>query len=878
MQQGAGANVSSPMRGDDQSLVVYTQQGGRRSSRHKCSRSASLPDESYSFSPHASKARVRSPVARLLPGTGREAHCRGHLPPQSHNLLVSAPAGQPFHNRRHQDPRESPRAQVRRERSRSLDAPPCVHRRAGPSTSCSESEGEAPAMPGQRKVPRALQIQRGVSVYQDPRAGHDDSTPDCETQKEEEEKVKKMRRADSLPVPEVRRLETAEDPLITHRVERFLLPHELDRRGVQEELETELVGLLERGDKDSALDLMRVHVVDKKLLLTCRSLSAAIAFGNFGLIKSMILFPMVDLSTRTYAPVAQAVEKGDVSVVRLLLVGPVSDVNKGNPLARAVELGNLAMVRILAGSERINPNRGGALYKAVERKDLQMVDAILRSPRVNVNKLSSGFGTTALCRAIDLEAVEIIHRLLTHPRTDINKGFLLTPLQHAVDTRKPDIVRCLLTAGKSPSFLDVNKRLGATLSPLARAVEGGVCLSIVKLLLQDSRSVVDTDLLVRVEEEDLVEVAQAIVDSGRALDLGAVWERRVFELTIAVPCTLVAQLLSLAAACTLLAEGAMVAGALALGLYALSNAASTATLLLRAPQPHRGAVWFRLMPVLYDGALLLSCLRAAYTGRSPLRRSQLYSTLRLNLACQSLLQSVPMITLFSVVLASHESSGSVPEASEGVVSAAIAMNCVPVVREAWIRRPPLLPDALHPAAIRDRANDWWRRRRRRKATEVALTRSAHPPSYAHHPQPEPTRLSVSTSGFSSLRLFKDSTLSMSDLGANDSVSRTTSSGRLRCRAPPPLDISVVRANATAIVLPPRVVEAERKASLLLQQQQQQQRQQQQQQRQQPQQQQPLQQVPPPAEPSSQPLQPTHPKADPSIAPPPAPLLVTSGEV
>eukprot|EP01059_Diplonema_ambulator_P016040 TRINITY_DN2730_c0_g1_i1.p1 TRINITY_DN2730_c0_g1~~TRINITY_DN2730_c0_g1_i1.p1 ORF type:complete len:373 (+),score=119.17 TRINITY_DN2730_c0_g1_i1:35-1120(+) len=300
------------------------------------------------------------------------------------------------------------------------------------------------------------------------------------------------------PCPEV-------DVLKANRIKRFTNPHQLDRSKVDPNLEKMFIAHLINRDVDGALELMRQNVTNQKLLLTSCALSAAIQIGNLSLVKAMILYPMVDFSNRQRAPVCEAVQKEDIRLTELLLLSPVTDVNKGCPLARAVELNNLGLVNALLASDRINPNKGGALYRAVGMGNVQIVEALLRHRKMNVNKFCGGVGSTPLCRAIDLQAEEMVRLLVSHPKIDINKGFLLTPLQHAVDAQAPQIVRILLTAN-TPTQLNPNKRMGGTASPLLLALKGKYNKEIVHLLLSHPGTEVGEDVFEVIERRSLYEV------------------------------------------------------------------------------------------------------------------------------------------------------------------------------------------------------------------------------------------------------------------------------------------------------------------------------------------------------------------------------------
>ena len=462
------------------------------------------------------------------------------------------------------------------------------------------------------------------------------------------------------------RNDAKEDILVLNRVSRFKNPHQIDRSKVDPTLEHQFIELLQKGSHDTAVDLLRTHVLTKELLLTTNALSTAIGVGDLGVLKTMILFPMVDFTTIARAPVCEAVLKQDVRMTKLLLLSPVTDVNKGSPVARAVEFGNYELVKVLLQSERINPNKGGALYRAIGNEEHYSIAKLLLShKRVNVNKFCGGVGSTPLCRAVNLRAVPMLILLLSHPKIDINRGFLLTPLQHAVDTGCEQIVRLLISA-ETPTPLEPNKKLGASIPPLAMAVQSAVpCLGIVKLLLGISKLKIDPDAQQAIEARGLHEVEALVLESKRSFPLGALWRRRMVDSAINNILLTLAQLSSILWVVTLAKEklwyqtGVMLV-CLLFGhvfVWFLLVRKETSAEVRAAASPR-----FRIIPIAYDIWFCVSTILLVLSGGKPVLRSGMYDLLVYNnMLCQLVIcvpQLLVQVTLLLVSSISHNDNGS----------------------------------------------------------------------------------------------------------------------------------------------------------------------------------------------------------------------------
>eukprot|EP00756_Hemistasia_phaeocysticola_P048009 Hpha_TRINITY_DN22459_c0_g1::TRINITY_DN22459_c0_g1_i1::g.94959::m.94959 len=551
---------------------------------------------------------------------------------------------------------------------------------------------------------------------------------------------------------------------------------------------------------------MRAHVESGRLLLSSTALSVAVRAGDFRLVKAMLLYPWVDFSTRTQMPVTDAVMRDDVRITKLLLLGPVTDVNKGCPLARAIERGNLEMVKLLAGSLRINPNRGGALYRAVASESLPILGAVLGHPRLIVNRFAGGMGTTALCKAISLRNVALVKRLLQHPKIDVNRGFLLTPLQTAVDAGDPDIISVLLRAS-TPTPFECDRCLGVGSPPLQMAVEAYAAsedmgekermLTIVQMLLRESSCSVTPKVMELVEKEDLPEVEQAVVDAGRRLVLGRMWQLRVVWCLLAGLVQVAAQWGIVLVVAVYLDVGALAAAVVTAACVIVSCALCTYGL------RSRRCPCLRLVPGLYELGLVFGLLFSICVG-APRRRTQNYTSLQTCFRYDAVAHNLPQAALQSV-LSWATNTNNLREGEKQFILTCAGLN--------------LLFAAMVGVYLLIVNWDKWELRarfqsRRRQRHLVPTTDTSFDSSSARAMQPRVTVASDDSSAtqtFSYADSVRDSRQSidteMGELNQMRGGRRMSHSRRLR---PPHLDLQVVRKWERDISLPPRCVAAEKR--------------------------------------------------------------------
>ncbi|KAJ9447388.1 Alpha-latrotoxin-Lhe1a, partial [Diplonema papillatum] len=317
------------------------------------------------------------------------------------------------------------------------------------------------------------------------------------------------------------------------------------------------------------------------------------------LVRQLLRYGNADFSANVQrpAPVAAAVATGDAKLVEIVLGGPLTDLNRDFPLARAVTKGNSSVLQVLLSSAKVNPNKGDPLCRAVEAGRLDAVRALLRHRRISVNKLSSGTGSTPLCQAIQLGERDIVDHLLMHPRIDLNKGFLLTPLQHAVSIGDELLIKKLLTAGGARP-IDPNRSLGGVGTPLYIAAANGVASprttqAIVRLLISHPRTVIGSRFLDYLDAEDRVDLQGVVLATGRGLPFTPCWKRRAATVAAVYSYLVATCAATLAAAGSLLVAARAGQAAALLALVAAGNAVSWAWLYRtrprRPPPIHPGA-------------------------------------------------------------------------------------------------------------------------------------------------------------------------------------------------------------------------------------------------------------------------------------------------
>ena len=466
-----------------------------------------------------------------------------------------------------------------------------------------------------------------------------------------------------------------------NRVARF--PH-ITREGsersqVNPALEEHLVRLIREVRFNDCYDLLCDHLYTKQLLVTCLSLNEAVRTRNVRLSKTLILYTYTDFTPVQENPLVTAVLLGDVRLIKLLLLAPITDLNKGFPLVRAVENCGPEVVRLLAANSRINPNKGGALQKAVAR-DMQTFEPVFANPRLNVNRLCGTVGSTALCEAIEKRNIPAVRLLLTHPKIEVNKGFFLTPLQVALSDPEPSIaiVSMLLEknsyyrrayGGSSGSslFVDVNRKLGESSSPLVMALEcAQTDIDILELLLQVENIVADSKDVIRALEHRHDPAAEELFAKyGKLLKLGDTWQRHTLSCTMDFALLFIFQTLLAVLLFYLFYDGHDKVGVLVLALWLCGNLASISACVYTAMKKERKEKHFihkkggaygevglvvRVLPVVYDVRLVYATLRAILSLSCGEARHALFVKSALNARTQAVFvclpQSAALLALF----------------------------------------------------------------------------------------------------------------------------------------------------------------------------------------------------------------------------------------
>ena len=316
-----------------------------------------------------------------------------------------------------------------------------------------------------------------------------------------------------------------------------------------------------------------------------------------------------------HSPVHAAVVHSSLPMLEMLLSDPRIDVNVGCPLLEAVRRRERACVAALLRCEYVNPNKGCALFQAVHQGDLDIVKLLTGCPQVNVNRFTPGQGTTPLCCAIVEGHEDIFCFLLSHPKIDINKGFLSTPLQLCAMHERTNMARVLLA---KPTLL-INRVLGTTATAVEIAFEKNT-LDIFRMLIADNRTQVPLSVINRLEASNDVASLQQIADVS-GCTMGRVWMMRFAAcvLNVVVCC------LQSIADVRLMVESVrigLMADTVLVALCHCSACMTASLLLLRARIP-RGAVVLRLVPFspFFDVVMLTLMVRSV-THQPNLRKRE----------------------------------------------------------------------------------------------------------------------------------------------------------------------------------------------------------------------------------------------------------------
>ena len=118
--------------------------------------------------------------------------------------------------------------------------------------------------------------------------------------------------------------------------------------------------------------------------------------------------------------------------------------------------------------------------------------------------------------------------IAVHERTDVNRGFIWTPLQHAIMQRESAALELLL----SLPALDVNRHHPCTSHPLVLAVREAACGSsdFLDALLRHGNAVAPQDLVDKLEASSAPSdsiLLQRLHDHTSFFPTGTIWKRRI---------------------------------------------------------------------------------------------------------------------------------------------------------------------------------------------------------------------------------------------------------------------------------------------------------------------------------------------------------------
>jgi hypothetical protein len=142
------------------------------------------------------------------------------------------------------------------------------------------------------------------------------------------------------------------------------------------------------------------------------------------------------------------------------LGAPLNELNSDGltPLGLAVTAGFVPGIRYLLGLAETDANKGRAdgyspLMIAAEKNRGNSTNALLGFPSVDINYQGGPDNNTALHVALNKKSLEVVYKLLEHPRIDINipNGDRKTPLYLAAAYDHVDVTETLLNMGANPN-------------------------------------------------------------------------------------------------------------------------------------------------------------------------------------------------------------------------------------------------------------------------------------------------------------------------------------------------------------------------------------------------------------------------------------------
>lgn len=200
----------------------------------------------------------------------------------------------------------------------------------------------------------------------------------------------------------------------------------------------------------------RVDPVDQN---NC-ALAIASRFGHVKIVQRLLLDPRVDPAYDDNDAILYACSEGHLEVVRILLADKRADpFYDDGPLEKACEKGHVEVVKALLNDPRFDPKLETLHFNDIFRAASKQSDALnLLLDNTGINE---DYGTVLLWDASETGDLEVVKRLLAHPRIDPSFSNN-EALQFALECEHSEVVDCLLSDPRvDPSSL---RRLGFAIS------------------------------------------------------------------------------------------------------------------------------------------------------------------------------------------------------------------------------------------------------------------------------------------------------------------------------------------------------------------------------------------------------------------------------
>lgn len=366
-----------------------------------------------------------------------------------------------------------------------------------------------------------------------------------------------------------------------------------------------------------------VAALYKGRIVSGAEVEAALEDGGDIHAASVILREAKEVDWSGCAPWTVVCRSGRVDILKWALSQPslVPLVNRGYPLRIAAVGSFHEGIEALLELPETDPNHGCPLFFSVSLGDLAAVKMFGSHPRTAINAFCPSRGTTPLCQAVLCGAEDVFCYLVAHPRIDVNRGFLLTPLQHCVAEGRVSFAKALLSR---PSVL-INKCVGASSPPVWMALEGGG-REMATLLLKDSRSAVTETMIDEFEIHDQVEALQLISDVEGSSHVGKLWRRRRTAVLLSFMVHLICGLADTGALVTAGIGGLLPTLFFCLVVIHLTACIGSAALLALRASADKQLALIRAVPLipLYLFVLLLRIVNVSHAG-ALVRRSAAFS-------------------------------------------------------------------------------------------------------------------------------------------------------------------------------------------------------------------------------------------------------------